>query len=258
MLSACHMASIHFPGTKQVNIPVENGNLEAEIHTKPADRSVGVIICHPYSLLGGSMTDYVVSELFNCCARNQDISVVLKYNQRGVGKSTGSRNIFGKQDAMDLPKLVEFLLRELSNGQVIIIGYSWGACLATHALEHPNIAVYVGVSFPLGGVSNVLSTRQQFDALCTKNHLPRLLVMGDSDQFSKARSIEEAVVSAKGGILAEDDSFMVVTQHDTCVSCTETPLVFRLFKGNDHFWSSDCNRMAEYVITWAVQNALKS
>ena len=59
----------------------------------------GVLILHPYALLGGSMADYVVSELFGQCAASPEVSVVVKYNQRGVGRSSGSKNVRGKEDA---------------------------------------------------------------------------------------------------------------------------------------------------------------
>jgi hypothetical protein len=56
--------------------------------------------------------------------------------------------------------------------------YSWGACLATHALSCPRVTGYVGISFPLGGLAMVLQPRKNFTALCAATHVPRLLVAG--------------------------------------------------------------------------------
>lgn len=58
-----------------------------------------MLILHPYSLLGGSMSDHVVSELFRAAAASPAVAVALKYNQRGVGRSSGSRNVRGREDA---------------------------------------------------------------------------------------------------------------------------------------------------------------
>lgn len=57
--------------------------------------------------------------------------------------------------------------------------YSWGSCLAAYALSHPAVVAYVGVSFPLGGLSWVLQTKKHFGELCRSSHVPRLLILGD-------------------------------------------------------------------------------
>ena len=99
----------------------------------------GVLILHPYSLLGGSMSDHVVCELFRACAASPRCSVVLKYNQRGVGRSSGSRNVRGRDDAADVMDLIDFVCAQMPTGsarRVVVVGYSWCAVPAG-ALQHP-------------------------------------------------------------------------------------------------------------------------
>lgn len=57
--------------------------------------------------------------------------------------------------------------------------YSWGSCVAAHALSHPSVAAYVGVSVPLGGLAWMLQTKRHFGEVCRASHLPRLLLLGD-------------------------------------------------------------------------------
>lgn len=82
---------------------------------------------------------------------------------------------------MDVLDMVDHLANELpasANNKIIVVGYSWGSCVAVHALRHPLVAAYVGVSFPLGGLSSVLGTRSHFAMLAETKHVPRLLIMG--------------------------------------------------------------------------------
>ena len=49
---------------------------------------------------------------------------MLRYNQRGVGLSSGRKNLRGKVDAEDVGALCDFLLSKLtgSNRRVFVIG----------------------------------------------------------------------------------------------------------------------------------------
>lgn len=113
--------------------------------------------------------------------RSPWISAALRYNQRGVGASTGSRQLRGGKDFLDVLDMVDHLSNELppsSDNKVVVVGYSWGSCVAVHALKQPLADAYVGLSFPLGGLSAVLGTRSHFAMLAQTSHVPRLLIMG--------------------------------------------------------------------------------
>jgi alpha/beta superfamily hydrolase len=55
--------------------------LDAQVHTKHATDNVGVLIVHPYPLLGGSMRDPVVIEVFR---------LVLVWDERPSGCAAGA------------------------------------------------------------------------------------------------------------------------------------------------------------------------
>ena len=51
-------------------VQTDGAELEAEIATtsQPRFSDVGVLLIHPYSVLGGSMHDFVVTEFFRCAS----------------------------------------------------------------------------------------------------------------------------------------------------------------------------------------------
>lgn len=151
--------------------------------------------------------------------------------------------------------------------RLIVIGYSWGACLASYTLKQLNksdssasssspsslssVHAWIGVSFPLGTMSNfILKSQQLFDKVLSSssNTIPRLLVMGDVDQFISSEETVVGLVEKSGGRrLLEDDG--VGTE---VVNSSSGELSIRVFRGNDHFWGQDCNRMVCYVLDWGV------
>lgn len=103
------------------------------------------------------------------------------------------------------------------------------------------------------------------DTLARATHLPRLLCLGTSDQFTSAAAMQQRVVQEAGGVLLEDDdSFAPLAQGGggaATVAATqqqqeqlqqqdEDSLVLRLWLGADHFWLSDVHRMVEYCVGW--------
>ncbi len=118
--------------------------------------TLGVVIVHPYPLLGGFFNDPVVSAIYRsavallscpffaanlaviniakllmflvCMYFRQalaapDVNTVIKYNQRGVGQSGGSKSIWGYRDCQDLTVICKYLLA-LQNGpqSIYVVG----------------------------------------------------------------------------------------------------------------------------------------
>ena len=172
----------------------------------------------------------------------------MRYNQRGVGRSKGSRfairNLRGQLDAGDVPTMVEFLAEKLQttskNPKIVVIGYSFGACLAAYALQDPRVALYIGISFPLGGLSNILNTKEGFERLISNAvKMPRLLVLGSTDQYTKV-AVLEAAVSGAGGRMVDQSGNGEVGGGGT--------LLFKVYPENGHFWETDSALMVESCI----------
>ncbi|PSC76865.1 band 7 [Micractinium conductrix] len=191
-------------------IDTRRGDLEALAVAAP-ERVGGAaaVILHPYALLGGSMNDPIVTELFRAATASPAFSLVLRYNQRGVGRSAGRINILGGDDMADVLDVVEYAAAQLPGPEkhVVLIGYSWGCCVAAHALASPHVAAYVGVSPPLGGLSWVLQTKKHFAEVCRASHVPRLVLLGDQDQFTAESALRQAVLEGGGALLRQDDSY---------------------------------------------------
>ena len=189
---------------------------------------------------------------------------VARYNQRGVGRSSGSRfalsNLRGAEDAADVSEMVDFLATHLGKDsrkrrpQVFLVGYSFGACLAAAAIDHPALAAFIGVSYPLGGLSFLLKTRPAFERVCRARYLSRLLVVGNQDQYTAEAAIAEAVLAGGGVRLADDSSFEPAAGAGAGTEAGKgaagAPLLLKVFPGNDHFWSTDCALMAEYCLQY--------
>ena len=211
--------------------------------------------------------------LFNSFYRqavaSQNFSLVMRYNQRGVGRSKGRRfafkNLRGDLDVTNVPHMVEFLGTQLSSpAKIIVIGYSFGACLASYALQDPRVVLYIGISFPLGGLTALLQTKKGFDMMCRATHVPRLLVLGSDDQYTKLVAMEEAMKVGGGVRIAEESeggSRLAGSPAAVVSLMAEAgqqqgegkPLLLKVFSENTHFWESDCALMVEYCLAWAEQ-----
>lgn len=174
------------------------------------------------------MRDPVASELFRRFCSCPWVSAVLRYNQRGVDGSEGRRQVRGGADLEDAPLVADALAaairglpgvaRSGAEPRIAVVGYSWGCCVAAAAARSKSVAAYVGVSFPLGGVSAaVLSTRQRFDELAARSRLPRLLILGTADGFSPADLAATMVVKAGGVLLRSDDDSMLPDEEATAL-----------------------------------------
>eukprot|EP00889_Picochlorum_renovo_P005963 jgi/Picre1/32993/NNA_008320.t1 len=87
---------------------------------------MGLVVLHPYSLLGGSMNDAIVTEVMRQSQALKYFGAVLCYNMRGVGGSEGNkmsaRNLFGsgQEDAADVHHVIDWLvarMQEVLQGQ---------------------------------------------------------------------------------------------------------------------------------------------
>ena len=172
---------------------------------------LGLLLLHAYPRLGGSSGDPVITAAFHAARARHGpkkgsllFSVILRYDQRGVGASGGAKALWGGPDAADAAALAG---RMLGRGgglpgvpacdRVYICGYSWGGALgAVGAAGLPGVAGWVGVSPPLGGAAGLaLRTGRAAAALGAAPTTPGLVILGDRDQFCSVRSAIRAVAA---------------------------------------------------------------
>ncbi len=87
------------------------------------------VVSHPHPLAGGDMDHPVVVALWRAAARAG--LRALRYDFRGVGRSTGSLTANSPLATDDLGGAIDFL----GGGEVLAIGYSYGARVTLHALR---------------------------------------------------------------------------------------------------------------------------
>lgn len=95
------------------------------------------VVAHPHPLHGGTMDNKVVTTLMRCY---RDLGVdVLRFNFRGVGRSTGEHDhAVGELD--DMLAVVQQGLAVRPQARPLVAGFSFGASLAARASYRVNAA----------------------------------------------------------------------------------------------------------------------
>ncbi|KAG7089697.1 hypothetical protein E1B28_011352 [Marasmius oreades] len=182
-----------------MHIQLKNVRLEADIALAPRNgqSESGLAIClHPWSWLGGQMHDPVLKSLIGPLhSRNYH---VIRYNSRGVGRSSGWPSLTGVKESEDLKSLVQWALEnpEMFNiRSVVIIGYSYGSLIAgTHPLLPPPIKTsHILISYPVSvrGWLTLFQTAtyaRKLKELLSKPTSRVLVVFGDRDEFTSKSS----------------------------------------------------------------------
>lgn len=204
---------------------------------------VAAVVLHPWGRLGGSMHDPTVMAQFHAAARSGLCDVVVRYNQRCAGSSRGKARLSSDPDADDLVALCTHILsNQLPGGwdgpppqRIVFICYSYGSCVAALALARvPQVVAYVTIGFPLGALSRwFLGSGSAWSALAA-SAVPKLLIMGDADNFTSLSQLREATA-----------------KHDATPGAG--PLDTRIIRGADHFFMDLWNEVAAYVQVWLAR-----
>ncbi len=113
----------------------------------------GCVVCHPHPLYGGAMSNKVVYSLAS--AAQQAGLVTLRFNFRGVGKSTGLHDE-GRGETDDVVWLVEQLRAALPAGAPLLLaGFSFGAFVALRAAPRCEAAALMQVAPPFSATRGI-------------------------------------------------------------------------------------------------------
>lgn len=172
-----------------------------------------VVICHPHPQFGGSMDNNVVYGVER--AATDAGFTALRFNFRGVGRSKG-RFDNGVGEREDVKHAVDRLAEEDGVGDIIVVGYSFGAVAGLPAaIEHPEVTAMAGISPP------TVMADFSYLADCEK---PKLIIAGTADSFCNPEKLEPLVKGPKDR--------------------------FELFDGADHFHIGHEERAGRLVCDW--------
>ncbi|EPT01649.1 hypothetical protein FOMPIDRAFT_1119778 [Fomitopsis schrenkii] len=202
-------------------------------------RSAKLAVClHPWSWLGGRLEDPVLQTLI--APLHIHGYHVIRYNSRGVGKSTGWPSLTGSREAQDLRELVQWAIDRLpSVGAVVLVGYSYGSLIASlhPPLTHPRVS-HVVISYPLS-VRHWLTAFRGGTYSSTLADLVRdpgarvLVLYGDHDDFTSV------------------EAYDVWAHNLTEVAATDVLRIVKV-EGANHFWRkrSPQAKLVDTFETW--------
>lgn len=162
-------------------IPASHGHLEA-IYRPGSDHAERVaLVLHPHPLHGGTMHNKVVFRAAK--ALNEAGYEVLRFNFRGVGKSTGE---FDEQrgETDDARTALDYLLTSQPHAkEVVLAGFSFGSVIGLRlgcADSRVDRLIAIGVPARIGNLD--------FLAECRK---PKLFIHGVEDDIAPLAPLEE-------------------------------------------------------------------
>ncbi len=169
----------------QTDIPAPHGLLEGllrlpdqQAHAESSPK-MAALVCHPHPQFGGTMHNKVV---FRIAAALVDHGIpALRFNFRGVGRSTGSYDD-GRGEADDIRAALDALDARFPGAPLLLAGFSFGAWtgLPVGAAD-PRVTHLLGAGVPvrLLQVSSL--------AGCVK---PKLIIQGELDEYGPREQLE--------------------------------------------------------------------
>jgi alpha/beta superfamily hydrolase len=140
----------------------------------------GLVICHPHPLYGGDMHNNVVRALAEAFIAAG--YAVLRFNFRGVGRSTGSYDGgFGEQD--DARAALSWLATQAAArvDRVVLAGYSFGARVALAvAATDPRLRGLIAVAPPILRAETPRPTSFRG---------PKIFISGEADPYAPPEAL---------------------------------------------------------------------
>jgi len=207
------------PGKEQFIIDGPAGDLEMLLESPQDGEPVGcAVVCHPHPVHGGTMTNKVAHTL----ARSF-VGVgfaALRFNFRGVGKSTGAYDE-GRGEVDDVLCAVEWMRDSAPDLPLWLAGFSFGAAMAIRA----------AVSTEPDGLVSIAPAVSRFAVdFETQPDCPWLILQGDEDELVDIEDTVEWVNSLDPGPELE------------------------VFAGTEHFFHGKLTQLREAVEKFVGEN----
>jgi uncharacterized protein len=159
-------------------IPGDTVQLEAVLREPTESAQGAVVVCHPHPVYGGTMDNRIVYRAAKAAASAG--FAALRFNFRGVGKSTGQFDQgLGEQE--DVSAAIRWLRARYPELPLAVMGYSFGAWVGLRVgCADTDVKALVGIAPPL----NLYA----MDYL-VQNNKPSLFLVGTQDEFCSQESI---------------------------------------------------------------------
>jgi hypothetical protein len=141
---------------------------------------MAAVVCHPHPLGGGTMHNKVV---FRVAQALGDLGMpVLRFNFRGVGKSTGSFDD-GRGESDDTRTALDELARRFPALPLCLAGFSFGSWVGLPVgCSDQRVHQVIGVGIPVA--THMTDTLAE----CDKH---KLIIQGDQDQYGPRASLTD-------------------------------------------------------------------
>jgi len=147
-------------------------SLQAELYL-PDSPTAAVVITHPHPQMGGDMHTPVPAGFFR--ALDGGSVAGLRFNFRGVGRSTGTHDK-GGAERLDVAAALDHLAVAAPGVPLLLAGWSFGADVSL-TIDDDRVAGWFLAAPPLGVVDPAEMAAQSSAA-------PKVLAIGENDQFN--------------------------------------------------------------------------
>jgi uncharacterized protein len=161
-------------------IPGPAGPLEVLMDLPAGTPRAAVVFAHPLPTHGGTMHTKVVFQAAKGLTRIG--CVVLRFNFRGVGRSTGTWDD-GRGEMDDYKAALDFMAGQYPDLELWAAGFSFGSYIAlTSGADHDRVCTLIGVAPPVD--------RYEFATvkLSTK---PKFVIHGERDELISLKRVRE-------------------------------------------------------------------
>jgi alpha/beta superfamily hydrolase len=194
---------------EKILIQSDNLQIEGLLDRRTTDK--GAVISHPHPLYGGNMYAAGVESIVHAYWKKG--YTTLRFNFRGVGNSQGLYDN-GVGEQQDVLAALSFL-SETGTKQIDLAGYSFGAWVNAHAVQHDTpVERMVLVSPPVGFMD--------FTKITAIDRL-KLVVTGSQDQIAPAEQIK------------------------TLLPAWNPEACFEVIEGADHFYGGYLDRLEKIL-----------
>jgi alpha/beta superfamily hydrolase len=194
---------------RHIAFPSDSGICEGiYVHPDEAAQAPGLVICHPHPLHGGDMENNVISALAAAFAAAG--FAVLRFNFRGVGKSTGSY-AEGLGEQGDAKAALAWIAAQpgVDTTRLFLAGYSFGARVTLDvAATEPRVAGFIVIAPPVrhGNWPPLESCRG-----------PKIFLCGERDPYAPPDTLATLIKSLSEpkrlAIFSDTDHFFVGQEH---------------------------------------------